>query len=47
MEFLKAAYMESRCEVTVGEMVTESFGVVNGLRQGSVLAPVLFSLYIN
>ena len=30
--------MESKCEVKVGEMVSESFGVVNGLRQRSVLS---------
>ena len=47
MEFLNSAYMESRYEVRVGEILRESFGVVNGLRQGCVLSPVLFSLYIN
>ena len=47
MGFLRAAYMESKCEVKVGEMVSESFDVGNGLRQGCVLLPALFSLYIN
>ena len=28
-------------------IVSDSFGVVNGLRQGCVLSPVPFSLYIN
>ena len=31
----------------IRDMVRDSFGVVNGLRQGRVLYPVLFSLYIN
>ena len=46
VEYLSAAYRDSKCEVKVGEMVSESFGVVNGLSQGCVLSPVLFALYI-
>ena len=45
MEFLRAAYKECKCEVKVGDMVSESFDV--GLRQGYALSPLLFSLYIN
>ena len=30
--FLGAAYMECKCEVKVGDMVSESFGVGKGLR---------------
>ena len=41
VEFLKVAYMESRCEVKVGKMSSESFGVVKGLRQGCVLSPAV------
>ena len=35
------------CEVKVGEMVSDSFGVRNGFRQGCILSPILCSLYIN
>ena len=45
MEFLRAAYKECKCEVKVGDMVSESFDV--GVRQGCALPPLLFSLYIN
>ena len=47
VECLKADYMKSRCEVRVGKLVSESFGVVNGLRQRCFLIQVFFSLYIN
>ena len=47
VDFLRAAYSERKCEVKVGDMVSESFNVMKGLRQGCVLSPVLFSLYIN
>ena len=47
VNFIRAAYMESKCEVKVGELMRESFNVVRGLRQGCVLSPVLFSLYAN
>ena len=47
MNFLRAVYWGSKCEVKVGDMVSDSFGVVNGLSQRCGLSPVLFSLYIN
>ena len=46
-EFLRAAYTELKCEVKVGEKYSEPFSVENGLRQGCILSPLLFSLYIN
>ena len=45
--YIRAAYMESKCEVKVGEMVSDSFAEGNGFRQGCILSPILFSLYIN
>ena len=47
VEFLSAAYQECKCEVKGGDMVSGSFDVMKDLRQGCVLLPVLFSLYIN
>ena len=46
-DFLRAAYKECKCEVKVGDIVSDSLDVVKGLKQGCVLLPVLFLLCIN
>ena len=45
--FMEAAYKDVKCEVRVGEAMSEAFEVRAGLRQGCVLLPILFSLYID
>ena len=51
VDVFRAVCIELKREVIVkvGEMVivSQSFSVVNGLRQGCVLSPVLFLLYIS
>ena len=45
--FMEAAYKDVKCEVRVGEAMSEAFEVRAWLRQGCVLSPILFSLYID
>ena len=45
--FLKAVYTGTSSEVKVGEERSKPFRVACGLRQGCILSPLLFSLYIN
>ena len=45
--FLKPVYTGTSSEVKVGEERSKPFRVACGLRQGCILSPVLFSLYIN
>jgi len=46
LSFLQAAYRSLACEVKVGEMMSDSFALSRGLRQGCVLSPLLFSVSI-
>ena len=45
--FLEELYRGVEWEVRVGEVLSDSFEVTTGLRQGCVLSLLLFSLYIN
>ena len=47
LTFLEATYESISCEVRTGKELSEPFEVLRGLRQGCVLSPLLFSLYIN
>ena len=45
--FLQASYSNLGCEVNAGEQCSDTFSVTNGLGQGCILSPLLFSIYVN
>ena len=45
--FSRAVYTDTSSEVKVGEERSKPFRVECGLRQGCILSPLLFSLYVN
>ena len=40
-------YEEQRGFVKLSDFTSETFGITNGTRQGSVLSPTLFSVYLD
>ena len=47
MRVLVFVYEEQTCWVKLGGKRSATFGVTNGTRQGSVLSPLLFSVYLD
>ena len=45
--FLLSWYSSQKCHVQWGSCLSASFGVSNGVRQGSVLSPLLFAVYLD
>ena len=46
-KLIKSLYCNSRCAVKLGNTRTEFFSYSKGVRQGCILSPQLFNLYIN
>ena len=44
---IKSLYVDVKCAVKINDIKTNWFDVNNGVKQGCILSPVLFNLYIN
>jgi hypothetical protein len=46
LDVLKALYTDVKCTLSLGDVVTEGAELSIGLKQGCVLSPILFALYL-
>ena len=46
-KIIKSLYSNSTCSVRIGNSQTRSFQYSKGVRQGCILSPLLFNLYLN
>ena len=46
-DLIKNLYSKSKCSIKIGLQRTEYFEYANGVRQGCILSPMLFNLYLN
>ena len=47
LQFLWSWYKDQSCTVKWNSYISDLFGVTNGVRQGGVLSPVLFTVYLD
>lgn len=46
-DLIKNLYSKSKCSIKLNHQRTEFFDYANGVRQGCILSPMLFNLYLN
>ena len=46
-ELIKSLYSKSSCSVKIGKCETSKFSYRRGVRQGCILSPLLFNLFVN
>ena len=44
---IKSLYSNSNCSIRIGNNQTQPFQYTRGVRQGCILSPLLFNLYVN